>query len=513
MSVSADKGLGVSHSEARVGTPDLVSMSSEVLIHGPEFKLDLTLLDQAFDQLYPETALRFRKRHDETPAAVEALITEALHRLARQVPWVASRVVPRPTPGVLPGILQVAWRVMRANVGLRLQPTEATTTYDVVPGALSLGVAHLAGTESLDTEQLPPSLWNPVPDAGCAMQLNFAPDNLVILTLMVHHALGDAHTIITLIKLLAQQVRDLQGDPEDLQPTHAIRPLPAALDRSRLMRRKPAKCDFIVPKVVDVGIYSLTEFLLLIYRAVVDLSLPRPLRRLAQVPNSSFATFKAALGHPPDSRLRVTYHDFVCGLLFRSVIAARRRCGLLPGRDDTVVTLSQAVNFRRRWGPAGASKEEPELGSGYMGNAVLFVRATVTLSELLNCEAEEGILAAAVAIRRAILEVHDDTIDSVLDLYASAPDPRLVRPMILPDVKSTAVMLTSWHGFPLHDIGWGPALSYRGGGQKSTAVWDGFSFVMPADPSGSCTISLSLNSNVMTELDKDIAWVTYSRWV
>lgn len=512
MSVSADKEAVLSQSEAQASAPDLAFPASEVLIHGPEFKLDLTLVDQAFDDIYPRIALRFRKRDDEAPAVVEALVMEALRRLARQVPWVASRIVPRPSPDLMQRVLQVAWRAMRANVGLRLQPTEATATFDVLPAALPLGVVHRTDAESLDSQKLPASLWNVVPGAGCAMQLNFAPGNVVILAVSIHHALGDAHTLITLIKLLAQQMRDLQGDPDDLKPTHAIRPLPAALDRSRMMRQKPAQRGFTVPKAVDAKTYSLIEFLLFVYRALGRRDITPPLHRLVQIPTSSFTTFKVALGHPGESRLRVTYHDFVCGLLFRSVIAARHRCGLLPRRDDTVVTLSQPVNFRRRWGPAGEPKEEPELGSEYMGNALVFVRATLTLGELLNGEAEEGILAAAMAIRRAILEINDESIDSVLDLFASAPDPRLIRPSILPHMDSTAMMLTSWHGFPLHDISWGPALSYQGEGQPNAAAWNGFFFVTPTDPSGCCTIGFDLDRDVMVELDKDIAWIRYRRW-
>ena len=139
------------------------------------------------------------------------------------------------------------------------------------------------------------------------------------------------------------------------------------------------------------------------------------------------------------------------------------------------------------------------------------VRATVTLGELLNGEAEAGIQAAAVAIRRAILAVHDESLDGILDLYASAPDPRLVRPSILFDMKTTAMMLTSWHGFPLHDIAWGPALSYVGRAQPCAAAWNGFFFILPADRNGCCSIGMNLNSEVLSQLQGDTAWVRYSR--
>lgn len=483
------------------------------VLRGPEFKLDLTLIDQSQANIYPRVVLCFKLPQEHSQDAIATLVEGALQRIVNKVPWLASTIKPEPASitkivgkTMLPGFMKKG--------GFFGKKTKEPAAFEVSPGELNFkilrDISHV-DVGKVNLEDLPKQVWPELPRKsksgedifdGCGAQLNFVTGGHLLLCLSMNHVLADGSTICEVLKMLAEECRALQTNPELAQKNDHVKPLPGVSVRAPLGRVTPVNKSDTVPACVSPKQYTISELVDFIGTVNKLKNGPAPVNVVFTVPISGFEKFKES--YPDGADLR--FHDFLCGLIFRSVMSARQSAGLVK-KEDTVA-LGQPIDLRRHLEPVAPGSTTP-----YFGNALTAVQATLSLSELLDpkAKAESGILAGATAMKSAIRSINPAVVSSIQDLYAAATHPALVRPREYLTLGTTSIMFTSWYKFDVHSLDWGSALGdYTDFGRPPTESYDGFFGILPAKPDGSAKVVMTLKKEVMDKLMADETWNMYT---
>ena len=195
----------------------------------------------------------------------------------------------------------------------------------------------------------------------------------------------------------------------------------------------------------------------------------------------------------------ISTHDAVAALLWRSIMLARHRAGILSKND--LSHFSQAVDCRSLL----------NLPKPYFGNAVYGVKISLDLLKLTpptNFIDDTKISGLQVAARMIRDQIQDTTADKFRDLVAFVKRTQMevrTRLSVLQDLQIDAILLISYFRFEMHDLDFGDAL----GGKieafrlPSQGLMPGMPVILPRLPDGSCEFLITEREDVMSFLQDD----------
>ncbi|KAL8828178.1 MAG: hypothetical protein Q9191_002742 [Dirinaria sp. TL-2023a] len=314
-------------------------------------------------------------------------------------------------------------------------------------------------TQLLDGEQLCPLFENGANDRNpsdiCRFRATFV-DDCLLLAVTVIHAVCDGHGIHEIIKYFAKNLRKAQKTQQDVGETSKPR---CFYDRSTLVFGKGMLGNVDNHPSWYIGLSKRTV-------------LKRTSCTTFRISSSTLADLKHAATPTPGrenreanfvDRTRISTHDAIVALIWRSVFRARRCAGLFS-EDESSTHFVQSVNCRKRLG----------LADSYLGNVVFAAHATLPFAELVSSndsaaatnpqisgsEAARvpGLQAAALAMRT---ELKNLTGNKFRDFLAMVDKNHLHAPIrlgVLDNFQTSAVFFTSWFGFETYDIDFGDTL-------------------------------------------------------
>lgn len=401
--------------------------------------------------------------------------------------------------------------------------------HDVRPsGAAYLEVKDLSGTLDfstlrkacfsptlLDTDQLcpfPESFYiRGGPLDVCRLRAIFIEGGL-LLVISIIHTVCDGRGITDVLKVFAEKFREAQASGSTSAVHEGLPKHIFSFARTSLLSGNGLHgaienhpCWTTSP-LASPGSSSSRSALCTIFKITRE-SL-QDLRQIATSLNSaSSVSLTIGTAHPPDSLhshssyppAGISTHDAVAALIWRGIMIARHRAGILS--KDAVTHFSQAVDYRTRFG----------LPQPYFGNAIYGIKTGLALSQLANTgklvanSHNSELQAAAHAIRA---EVNGATAEKFRDLlgFVDRTDMNvLTRLSVLEDLSIGSILLVSYFGFEMYDLDFGEAL----GGQieafrlPSRGLVPGMPVILPRLPDGSCEFIVNEQEDVTRFFGED----------
>ena len=200
-----------------------------------------------------------------------------------------------------------------------------------------------------------------------------------------------------------------------------------------------------------------------------------------------------------DPNSNLSTHDAIAALIWRSIMLARYRAGIISSHG--ICYFSTAVDCRSRL----------KLPETYLGNVIDSIRISMTLADLApdyesmdNTELS-GVHMAAHAIRMGIKSITADSFRDLVAFVERNERELLVRLSIAEDLPTNGILLVSHFGFRTHELDFGHALS--GGIEAVRLPQGGFALglptILPRARDGSCDFGLSERFEVMNFLERD----------
>ena len=239
----------------------------------------------------------------------------------------------------------------------------------------------------------------------------------------------------------------------------------------------------------------------------IDSALLRTLKQIASSSSSSNTSSAIVNTDPLISQGKstsgkgatISTHDAIAAFIWRSIMLARQRAGVLS--DCAATHFSQAVDCRTRL----------QLPEPYFGNAIYAVKVSLPLVHLApvedNFEAFQvrDLQSAACMIRKEVTGVTADKFRDLLAFVERTEMEMLTRPSILEDLSIGSMLLVSYFWFEMHELDFGDAL----GGKieafrlPSQGLMPGMPVVLPRLPDGSCEFMINEQEEVIRFLDED----------
>lgn len=392
-----------------------------------------------------------------------------------------------------------------AHANFKVHVQDLTIIDPGFPSFAELKERHFPASE-LDERMLPGSFTpSPVPPPGegvpaMVVQLNLIRGGLVM-GVALHHLLVDARGLDKLLARWAAHTRSV-FDPTRVPPPSPVQP--CDLDSTVL----DVNTDNAGQNAVD---YHQQAVASLKYAPNAPPTSDIPPSAMEQhiwhIPASKLAALKSSAAPAPgdDSQQWVSTNDCVTALMWRAITRSRLAThGITSSEHDTrTVALENSLDVRGAFRTAG-SNGVPE---GYVGNVVMFSKATMPLCQLV---APETFRTVAVKTREAV-ELYRawPTVRRAIEWIAACPRGADVE-MDFSVVAGLDVVTTSWRvlkAYERADFGFGPLMALR----WATAVFDGYCFLYPTRPSGhpdeGVEIYLGLERECMEKLllDKELA--------
>ena len=458
------------------------------------FKLQLSHWDKRMGPLYSQRILCFplSNNSDEHKAHITQLLLTALQSTVDKIPFLAGSVVPlsKDTPRL----------------------------FDVLPqGAAYLEVKNLSSTvnfQDLRKASFSPTLLDnkqlcPFPDPiyirdhpidVCRLRANFVEGGL-LLVVSVIHTVSDGRGITEVLKVFAEMFRKSQTGE---LPSRSIDKESMAQNTFSFDRTSVVSGNDLPGVIENHPAWSTSPYKPLAGSARKPTSCTifhissDSLRVLKQVASPSSHASSALAPHQAP---RISTHDAIAALIWRSIMLARRQAGIILDRIST--QFCTAVDCRSHL----------NLPTPYFGNAIYPVQISLAISQLIPESATDGndlghhseLGTAARNIREMVNGV---TADSFRDLVAFAQRTEaesLLRLSVWDDMSVGSVLLVSYLWFEMHGLDFGDAL----GGKieafrlPSGGLMPGMPVVLPRLPDGSCEFVVNEEEEVMKFLRED----------
>ena len=341
-------------------------------------------------------------------------------------------------------------------------------------------------------------------------------DGGVLLVISCHHIAADGAGISIITRALAAQCRhaasrmrpfadSLHEVGDDLNKT------PSTLS-ARALDRSPLQSGSLHAVVHDqVGVYKII--------ASDNAKIPRTavtssdglVTRVFSIEPETLKTLKGSaegtlsLGHQSetDSKDRwISTHDAVVALIWRTILGARLRLGMLTAEET--VYLGLAHNIRR--------KVTPPLPDDFIGNATICVDTHLPLGNLLK--EHDGLSVAARSIRDMVHNVNNDTVQDLISFIKSVDNIKQIRnDSTVGLAENNRIFVTSWHSFPsdAQDFGGNTFGRFEAIRLPNGGLPYPFQLILPRRRDGAWEIALTLKQEVMGEVEKDELWQRYTR--
>ena len=375
----------------------------------------------------------------------------------------------------------------------------------------------------LDNEQLcpfpDPTYVRDGPVDVCRLRANFVKGGLLLVVSIIH-TVCDGRGISDVLKIFADKIRKVQtgelrdhfvGD-EDLPRTAfsfdrtsvlSGHGLIGAIDNHPAWTTSPLK--------LPSGCTGTKTRCALFH---INSDLLRNLKQLAS--SSSSNTYSAIIDSDPlnnqetfssDKAANMSTHDAIAAFIWRSIMLARQRAGIIP--DHTATHFSQAVDCRTRL----------HLPKPYFGNAIYAVKVSLPLFTLepANDSFEafqmRDLQNAACIIRKEVSNVTANKFRDLLAFVERTEMEMLTRPSVLGDLAVGSMLLVSYFWFEMHELDFGDVLgskieTFR---LPSQGLMPGMPVLLPRLPDGSCEFMINEQEEVIKCLHEDKLFLRFAR--
>ena len=469
-------------------------MDTTFAIQCPPFNLHLSHWDKRMGPLYSQRILCFPLSNDsdEHKAHITQLLLTALQSTVEKLPFLAGSVVPL--------------------------SKDKPWLYDLRPqGAAYLEVKNLSSKVNfqdlrkasfsptlLDNKQLCP-FPEPIyirdhPIDVCRLRANFVEGGL-LLVVSVIHTVSDGRGITEVLKIFAEMFRKSQmgelssrsiDEESTAQNTHSFdrtsvlsgNGLPGVIENHPAWTTSPYKpLAGSARKTTSCAIFHISS---------------DSLRVLKQAASPSSHSLSTLAFHQAS---RISTHDAIAALIWRSVMLARRRAGIIS--DLTSTQFCTAVDCRSHL----------NLPTPYFGNAIYPIKTSLVIPQLAPASVTNSSDVSPnseleTAARNIRVKVKAVTADSFRDLLAFAQRTEAESPIRLSvwdDMSVGSLLLVSYFWFEMHELDFGDAL----GGKIETfrlpsgGLMPGMPIMLPRLPDGSCEFVVNEEEAVMKFLRED----------
>ncbi len=457
--------------------------------------------------LYSKRVLCFPllKNSDERYERIAHLLLTALRSTIEEIPFLAGSVVPFSED-------QPWLHDLRPHGAAHLEINNLCQEIKF----LDLRKAHFSSS-LLDTEQLCP-FPEPVyvrdgPIDVCRLRANFV-DGGLLLVVSIIHTVCDGRGITEVLKVFADNFRKAQtGEPTNRSTVHEdTRKQPFSFDRAAILSGNglPGAIENHPgwtaspprfrggsghPKTLCTTFHISSDSIRALKKAASSSS---PSSSAFSAVNISNPT-KYKETYPSDQATVISTHDAIAALIWRSIMVARHRAGILSG--DASTHFCQAVDCRTRLG----------LPEPYFGNAIYGVRASLALPHLaLAPESFDGfqipgLQAAARAIRAEVNAVTADKFRDLLGFVERTDREVLTRLSVLDDLSVGSILFVSYFKFEMHELDFGEALGGKMEAFRlpSRGILPGMPVVLPQLPDGSCEFVINEQEDVVRFFAED----------
>ena len=450
----------------------------------PPFNIQLSHWDKRMGPLYSMRTLCFPLSYntDEHKNHIAQFLFEALQSTVEKLPFLAGSVVPfsKDKPWLY-----------------KLRPE----------GSAHLEVKDLSSTmnyQDLRKASFSPSLLNsellcPYPKAICTregpvdccrLRANFVKGGL-LLVISIVHTVCDGRGITEVLKVFAEMFRKSQtgeligrsiGEEETPKSTYSDDRASVLSGNGHLgtIENHPA-WDTLPYKNRAGSAKQKTSCTIFHIRS--DLL---PLLKQTATPSPKAAPLA----------LRISTHDAIAALIWRSIMLARRRAGIISDRISS--QFCTAVDCRSRL----------NLPTPYFGNAIYAVATGLPMPQLAPASDIAPALElqyAAYKIRQEVNGVTGDTLRDLLAFAERTQEESNIRLSVWDDVLVGSLLLISYFGFEMHGLDFGDVL----GGKieafrlPSGGLLPGMPVVLPRLPDGSCEFVVNDEEEVIKFLRED----------
>jgi len=199
----------------------------------------------------------------------------------------------------------------------------------------------------------------------------------------------------------------------------------------------------------------------------------------------------------PVTNIRISTHDAISALIWRSVLVNRVSAGILnrPDDDERTTRYFIPVNARRHLG----------LGADYIGNAVYHTCCSMKMCEILH---PDSLPIAAVKIREAINTVDADRVGGLAEFSESLPQLGSFYLAGLSAAKTTDIAGTSfYHDSSMYGADWGEAFGHHVVRVRPTDAGfgpPGLNCVLPIRTDGrGCEVQLCVERQAVDAMEQD----------
>ncbi|KAG7284749.1 hypothetical protein NEMBOFW57_009360 [Staphylotrichum longicolle] len=313
----------------------------------------------------------------------------------------------------------------------------------------------------------------------CQMQANFVAGGLLFVVSIIHIA-ADGRGVTEVIKIFSDAFRKAQA-------AEIGRPLKERDDVYRSDRTLLVSGHGVPGAIENHAAWTSSP--VNTHSQIVNVeSACRTFRISARALSDAKRAVSASLQNPEDW---ISTNDVISALIWRSIMVARHRAGLLA--DGATTHVAQPLDCRSHLG----------LPEPYFGNVLYMTRTSLPLAVLQD--GNQGLAAAARALR---VEINAMTADKFTDLvgYAERTEQQShTRLNILEELPTGGIILTSHFKFALHELDFGPLL---GGHMKALRLpargtMAGAVIVMPRLPDGSCEFMITEQKSTIACLLED----------
>ncbi len=469
-------------------------MDRTFAVQCPPFKLQLSHWDNRMGPLYSQRILCFplSNNSDEHRAHITQLLLTALQSTVEKLPFLAGSVVPFSKDK--PWLYNLR---PKGAAYLEVENLSSTVNFQDLRKALF-------SPTLLDNKQLCP-FPEPIyirdhPIDACRLRANFVEGGLLLVVSIIH-TVSDGRGITEVLKIFAEMFRKSQTGElpsrsidEEATPKHIYsfdrtsvlsgNGLPGAIENHPAWTTSPYKpLGGSAHKTTSCTIFHINSDLL---RALKQVALP-----------SSHSLSALAAHQAP----RISTHDAIAALIWRSIMLARRRAGIISDRISA--QSCTAVDCRSHL----------HLPTPYFGNAIYPIKTSLAIPQLAPASATDScdvghVSELETAARNIREKVNGVTADSFRDLLAFAERTEAESPIRLSvwdDMSVGSLLLVSYFSFEMHELDFGDAL----GGKieafqlPSGGLLPGMPVVLPRLLDGSCEFVVNEEEELMKFLRKD----------
>ncbi|KAI9931188.1 hypothetical protein ASPWEDRAFT_22951 [Aspergillus wentii DTO 134E9] len=401
----------------------------DIAIPAPPFHLTLSGCDRQLSPIPSKHILCFSLSSDADRKQLVEYLHIAFHHTVQRLPFLAGSIVPfPPEEGGRPWLRNISTGGAAHLIIKDL--SDQISFSDLVKSNFS--------ESFLQADQICPlpqvAYITPEPVDVCRFQANFINGGLLLVVSIIHN-IADGRGTYEVLKIFADYLRKAQSG-ELGHPLHPRTTIYES-DRTALVNGNgfPGGLD-------DHPAWITTD-----PKSFFKLSDVESTCHTFRITADNLSTLKATASSSNPGEW-ISTADAVAALIWRSIMIARHRAGILPFNSSTFLT--QPVDCRSRLA----------IPPPYIGNCIYLNKASMLLSTL--SDPSTGLSTAARIIRAQVTAVTADRFKSLQAQIEKTAHEAHTLPGILGDISKTGLMLTSHFKFPMHELDFGPAFGDNG---------------------------------------------------